>query len=132
MESVFLILLTIYISAIVLGFILKRVRIPWVFSALFVGTILSMLSFVKVSKPIELLAEIGMYFLLFIVGYELEFEKILKNKHILFSHTDELWKYNNKIIKQNKHQQKPKGFCFNDNLQLCKIGASTVMIHNYI
>ena len=51
------------------------------------------------------------------------------NRHILFSHTDELWKFNDKIIKQKKHQQKPMGFCFEDNISFCKIGASTVMIH---
>ena len=55
-----------------------------------------------------------------------------QNQHILFSHTNELWKFNNKIIKQKKHQQKPSGYCFDDNLQFCKIGASTVMIHNSI
>ena len=54
------------------------------------------------------------------------------NKDILFSHTDELWKFNGKIIKQNKHQQKPFGDCFNDNISLCKIGASTVFIHKSI
>jgi glycosyltransferase involved in cell wall biosynthesis len=55
-----------------------------------------------------------------------------KNKDILFSHTDELWKFNSKIIKQKKHQQKPYGDCFNDNISLCKIGASTVFIHKSI
>ena len=55
-----------------------------------------------------------------------------KNKDILFSHTDELWKYNGKIIKQKKHQQKPYGDCFDDNISLCKIGASTVILHKSI
>jgi len=64
------------------------------------------------------------------VEKQINFHK--QNKNILFSHTDELWKFNNKIIKQKKHQLKPSGFCFDDNIKLCKIGTSTVMIHKSI
>ena len=55
-----------------------------------------------------------------------------KNTHILFSHTDELWMFNNKIINQKKHQQKPSGFCFEENIQNTLIGASTIMIHKKV
>ena len=55
-----------------------------------------------------------------------------KNKHILFSHTDELWIFNNKIIQQKKHQLKPSGFCFEQNIPNTLIGASTVMIHKKV
>lgn len=55
-----------------------------------------------------------------------------KNKNILFSHTNELWLFNNKIIKQKKHQQKHSGNCFEKNLENTLIGASTVMIHRSI
>jgi len=51
-----------------------------------------------------------------------------QNPNIFISHTNETWLYNNKIIKKNKHQQKPHGYCFVDNLKICKIGASTVLI----
>mgnify|MGYP005989041965 CR=1 FL=1 len=54
------------------------------------------------------------------------------NPHILFSHTDELWMFNNKIIKQKKHQLKPSGFCFEENIPNTLIGASTIMIHKKI
>ncbi|MEA3512624.1 MAG: glycosyltransferase family A protein [Campylobacterota bacterium] len=54
------------------------------------------------------------------------------NKKIYISHTDELWLFNDKIIKQNKQQQKPSGFCFEENIPLCKIGASTVMINKKV
>ncbi|MEA2017629.1 MAG: glycosyltransferase family A protein [Campylobacterota bacterium] len=54
------------------------------------------------------------------------------NKNILFSHTQEEWIFNGKIIKQKKHQQKPSGFCFEDNISHCLIGPSTVMIHKSI
>ena len=63
---------------------------------------------------------------------EKQIEFHMQNKNILLSHTNELWNRNNKIIKQKKHQQKPNGFCFLDNLSACKIGPSTVMIHKEI
>lgn len=55
-----------------------------------------------------------------------------QNVPILISHTNELWKRNDKIIHQKKHQNKPSGFCFLDNLSACKIGPSTLMIHKNI
>ena len=55
-----------------------------------------------------------------------------ENKNILFSHTSEEWIFNDKIIKQKNHQQKPSGYCFNDNISHCLIGPSTVMIHKSI
>lgn len=51
---------------------------------------------------------------------------------ILFSHTDELWRFNDKIIKQKKHQLKTNGYCFKQNIQNTLIGASTVMCHKSI
>ncbi len=55
-----------------------------------------------------------------------------QNPHILFSHTDELWLFNDKVIKQKKHQLKPSGFCFKENIANTLIGASTVMIHKKV
>ncbi len=55
-----------------------------------------------------------------------------KNPAILFSHTQEQWLFNNKIIKQKKHQSKKSGFCFKENIANTLIGASTVMIHKSI
>lgn len=56
----------------------------------------------------------------------------LQHPSILFSHTDELWVFNDKIIKQKKHQLKPSGYCFEQNISNTLIGASTVMIHTSI
>ncbi len=55
-----------------------------------------------------------------------------ENPNILISHTDELWKFNNKIIKKKAHQKKPSGYCFKDNLHSCKIGASTLLLNKSI
>ncbi len=51
-----------------------------------------------------------------------------ENPHILFSHTGEAWIRDGKSIKQKKQHQKPSGFCFEENLNFCKIAPSTAMI----
>ncbi len=48
--------------------------------------------------------------------------------HILFSHTNEKWIRDAIEIKQKKQHKKPSGFCFEENLNFCKIAPSTVMI----
>lgn len=63
---------------------------------------------------------------------EKQIEFHTRNSHIFFSHTDELWLFNNKIIKQKKHQLKPSGFCFKQNIPNTLIGASTMMVHKKI
>ena len=50
------------------------------------------------------------------------------NPTILFSHTAEEWIRDGKVIKQKKQHKKPRGFCFEQNLNFCKIAPSTVMI----
>ena len=52
-----------------------------------------------------------------------------KNPKILFSHTNETWIKNSKFIKQSKKHKKPTGFCFDENLAICKIGASCICVH---
>lgn len=55
-----------------------------------------------------------------------------QNQDILFSYTLEHWLFNDKTIKQKKHQQKQSGFCFKENIANTLIGASTVMLHKSI
>ena len=54
------------------------------------------------------------------------------NPHIIFSHTNEEWIRDGKIVKQKKQHKKPSGFCFEVNLNFCKIAPSTVMIEKTI
>jgi glycosyltransferase involved in cell wall biosynthesis len=53
------------------------------------------------------------------------------NPNILFSYTDERWFYNQKEIKQNPNQIKGQ-ITFVDNIDLCRIGASTVMLNKSV
>lgn len=47
---------------------------------------------------------------------------------IFISHTGERWIRNNREIKQKKIHKKPSGWCFNENIDFCKIAPSTIMI----
>jgi len=58
---------------------------------------------------------------------ELKLQEQLKI-HNKFSHTQETWIRDGKIINQKAHHQKPEGECFYQNLSFCKIAPSTVMI----
>ena len=71
-----------------LGKFLERIKIPWIFSALLLGIIVNYLAQVySVPVPdgyLKLFGNIGMYFLLFLIGFEIDVAKIRKHlKHIL-------------------------------------------------
>ena len=51
-----------------------------------------------------------------------------RNNTIMISHTNEKWMRNDKEIKQKKTHAKPQGWCFEENLDFCKIAPSTIMI----
>ncbi len=71
------ILLLLYLSALFLGSLLERVRIPWIFSAMFLGMLFSLFA-VHISEIgfFKILADLGMYFLLFIVGFEMNLREM--------------------------------------------------------
>ncbi|MEA1915415.1 MAG: glycosyltransferase [Campylobacterota bacterium] len=63
---------------------------------------------------------------------ELQVQYHQNNPTIKISHTDEKWIRNGKIINKKFHQKKPQGWCMKENLESCKIGPSTVMMHKSI
>lgn len=79
--NIFLFIAFLLFFTLFAGIYLEKIRIPWVFGALFLGV------FASVRQPFEgtsgsdvfsLMAEIGMYFLLFIIGLEHDIKKIGK------------------------------------------------------
>jgi len=89
LEDVLLLIIITYAVSLVFGYLLqKKLRMPWMFSSLFLGLILSALGFFRStieSDPFKLLETLGMYLLLFIIGYSIDFKKMatLKNHVIL-------------------------------------------------
>ncbi|RLG21239.1 hypothetical protein DRN74_03180 [Candidatus Micrarchaeota archaeon] len=69
----------IFLVTLILGHLFEKLRIPWLFAALLVGIAFNLLglneSFSGFSDY-ELLGSLGMYFMLFLVGFNLSTEKL--------------------------------------------------------
>jgi len=81
-----LFLALIFIITFSFGRLLEKIRVPWIFAALFLGLLLSFDSHFTVlsnSSTFEFLAQLGMYFLLFIIGFDLNLKEISKQKKIV-------------------------------------------------
>ncbi len=51
------------------------------------------------------------------------------NPALRWSHTEEIWIREGRVIHQKAHHAKPQGDCFDENLPFCKIAPSSVLIH---
>jgi len=70
-----------FLLTFLLGILLEKIRVPWIFAALILGLGLAFWNpFQEVtnSATFEFLAELGIYFLLFLVGFKLDLAKINK------------------------------------------------------
>ncbi|UCB60388.1 MAG: cation:proton antiporter [Candidatus Bathyarchaeota archaeon] len=89
MHDVFFLMAITYIIALGIGHLLQKYfRMPWMFAPLFIGLIFSPLGLFKAtieSDTFKLLETLGMYFLLFIIGFSLDFRRIAKlKKYVVF------------------------------------------------
>jgi len=84
--EIYLLLAMIYFVSLVFGCLIEKLKIPWIFSPLLFGAILS---FKRISlfssETFTFLANLGMIMLLFMVGFELDWKKILKQTKFIFS-----------------------------------------------
>lgn len=80
--QLFLLLFIIYGSSFYIGKLLQKIRIPWIFTGLLLGAFLSMqgtwFTQVFASNEFSLLAELGVLFLLFIIGFSIDLKSIVK------------------------------------------------------
>ena len=77
-----LFLASVFILTFLIGRLVEKVRVPWIFAALLIGFCLAVynpIPAVTSSETFEFLAELGMYFLLFMVGFELDINKLKKS-----------------------------------------------------
>jgi Kef-type K+ transport system membrane component KefB len=87
-DYVFLLIAITFAFSLGLGFLLEKyLRMPWMFSALFLGIIFSSLSVFQVTlqdETFNVLSTMGMLFLLFVIGFNLEIGQMKRfGKHIL-------------------------------------------------
>ena len=77
-----LLLAIIYLFTFAIGHFFEKIKIPWIFSALLFGFMLSVTGafhgFIA-SEIFSFLAFLGMYFLLFIIGFEIDLNELLRN-----------------------------------------------------
>ena len=86
--NLFLLLAGLYLVTFFFGRYLERIRVPWIFTSLLLGLILSFFPVLKETaqtSTFQFLAWLGMYFLLFLIGFRLDLKEIKKlEKYIFF------------------------------------------------
>lgn len=86
----FLFLSGFFLLVFLIGPIIEKVRVPWIFAALLIGAGLAVYNpFPLVSREPSfiMLAELGMYFLLFIIGLEIDLDEIRKLGRLIITTT---------------------------------------------
>ncbi len=91
MLNIFFFLGSLFFFTFVIGKALEKIRVPWIFAALLIGTFLSIfddyLLIPETMPSLSLLSELGMYFLLFMIGFEIDLDKLKKIKGFIFQST---------------------------------------------
>ena len=80
----------LFLTTFFVGRLIEKIRIPWIFSALFIGIFISLnnpFSHITNSDSFIFLANVGMYFLLFIIGFDLDIKEMLKQGTFVFKMT---------------------------------------------
>lgn len=68
-----------FLATFLLGISLEKIRIPWIFAALLLGLLFSFWNpwpVITSSPEINFLSQLGLYFLLFLIGFEIDLPKI--------------------------------------------------------
>ena len=79
--NIFLFLSVFFVLVFLFGKLFERWKVPWIFSSLFIGVILSIKNpFLQITSSSEFsfLSNLGMLFLLFIIGLEIDLKKFKK------------------------------------------------------
>ena len=90
MISLILFLAMAFIITLLLGVLLEKIRIPWIFAALILGLGLAWknpFANATSSQAFIFLGQLGMYFLLFIIGFEIDIKKMMKSSKFILRAT---------------------------------------------
>ncbi len=90
MINMFLFLAIAFLFTFIIGRLIEKIRIPWIFAALILGSLLAVHNpFYPItsSSTFKFLAQLGMYFLLFIIGFELDLKKLKTKSKFIFGAT---------------------------------------------
>ncbi len=83
MINIYLFLGILFLFTFLFGRLLQKIKIPWIFAALLLGVALSFYNpfeYITTSPTFNFLSNLGMYFLLFIIGFEVNIKEINNQK----------------------------------------------------
>ncbi|RMD67319.1 cation:proton antiporter [Candidatus Pacearchaeota archaeon] len=90
MINILLFISLAFLFTFLVGNLIERIKAPWIFAALIFGGLIALHNpFVEIttSRTFEFLAKLGMYFLLFIIGFEINLREIRKQGGFLMKAT---------------------------------------------
>jgi Kef-type K+ transport system membrane component KefB len=79
--NIFLFLAAGFLLTFILGPLIEKLRVPWIFAALLIGAVFAVYNpypSISGAPSFNLLADLGMYFLLFIIGLEIDLAEIAR------------------------------------------------------
>ncbi|MCD6414776.1 MAG: cation:proton antiporter [Candidatus Diapherotrites archaeon] len=92
--NIFLFLGIVFIFTLLIGWLLERVKVPWVFAALIIGFIAAIknpfsgeIAPIVASPTFAFLASLGMYFLLFVIGFEIDLHEMKRKSGLILKTT---------------------------------------------
>ncbi|MBN1778630.1 MAG: cation:proton antiporter [Candidatus Buchananbacteria bacterium] len=89
-SNIFLFIAIVFIFTFLVGRLLEKVKIPWIFGALILGVGLAFnnpFSGITNSNTFNFLAQLGMYLLLFIIGLEIDLDQLKSKSGFIFRST---------------------------------------------
>ncbi|MCK4891927.1 MAG: cation:proton antiporter [Candidatus Pacebacteria bacterium] len=90
MQNLFLFISAAFLFTFIFGRILEKIRVPWIFAALIFGLLLAIynpFNSITDSQTFTFMAELGMYFLLFIVGFEVSLHELKQKERFILKST---------------------------------------------
>ncbi|MCD6590912.1 MAG: cation:proton antiporter [Candidatus Aenigmarchaeota archaeon] len=90
MVNIFLFLSVLFLLTFLFGRLMEKIKMPWVFSALILGSFLAFynpFSSITSSSTFVFLANLGMYFLLFMIGLEIDLKELKTQSKFIVSST---------------------------------------------
>jgi len=90
MINLFIFFSIVFLFTFIIGRLVEKIRVPWIFAALIFGFLLAIYNpFTSITSLPEFnfLAQLGMYFLLFIIGFELDLDKLKKQGKFIIKAT---------------------------------------------
>ncbi len=83
-----LVLSVLFFTIYLLGRFLERLKLPWIFAALLLGLLLSYLNISFDEDPnFFFLSDLGLYFMLFIIGFEIDIKGLFRQGRLVIKST---------------------------------------------